>query len=343
MIINFISGRDLGGPKQSFVFYAKILKKLHPQLICIIRKGALLKNLLTKQDLDYAEVNYYRTGLPSLWPFKKTSAVKTLQSYNPKLIFVHKTLDIKWIAKALPNTKIIGIVHSFQDYNLQYTDAVIAVSEKVKQFLIKKNCTKPIYVVPNIAELGSTPKNKALPDVPLIGSMGVFRRTKAFSIFIKAMHLLKKDNVQFKAVLVGKGQLYYYYKYLICKYQLQNHLQLKSWLANNQREAFLDSLDLYICPSKSETFGMALIEAMSRMKRVISTRCGGPEEIIIDSVNGYLVNNQDAKHLADKVKALIQDSSLSKNIPDQAYQSVVENYSSKTLTQSLKKLLDIYL
>lgn len=340
MIINFISGKDLGGPKQSFILYAKALQELAPPLVCLIRQGALLKNLLIKQALNYKEINYYRSGPLA---FKKTSAINTLQSLNSKLIFVHKTLDLKWVAKALPNTKIIGIVHSFSNDNIQYADALIAVSNKVKEFLIKKNYNNPIYVIPNITELGSTPKNKTLSDTPLIGSMGVFRRTKGFALFIKTLHLLKKDNVKFKAILAGKGRLYYYYKYLIYKYKLQKHLQLKSWVFNHQREAFLDSLDLYICPSKSETFGMAIIEAMARMKRVISTRCGGPEEIITNSVNGYLINNQDAGHLAKKIKALIKEPSLSKEVPDQAYQSVLKNYSSKTLKQSLKKLLDIYL
>jgi len=38
-IINFISGKDLGGPKQSFVLYSKSLSDIGEDVVSVIHKG----------------------------------------------------------------------------------------------------------------------------------------------------------------------------------------------------------------------------------------------------------------------------------------------------------------
>ncbi|MBE8162516.1 MAG: glycosyltransferase family 4 protein [Bdellovibrionaceae bacterium] len=345
MIVNFISGKDLGGPKQSFILYSKALQKIYSPICSVIRKGALLKPLMDEQNIKTIELNYLRLNF---WPFKYwaiNKIKKQLKPLLPKIIFVHKALDLPLVVAALPKTKVIGVIHSFSASNIEYADALIAVSEKVKQFLINKNYKKPIYVIPNItvAEAFPSPKNKALPSVPVIGAMGVFRRTKGFHTLIKALFLLKKKNVPFQAVIAGKGKLYYYLQYLRWRYNLQDQLLLKSWIANKNKTAFLDSIDLYVLSSKLETFGMVIIEAMARKKRVIATKCGGPEEILTDAVNGYLIPKKNSLALANKLEHLIKNPQVSQDIPEKAYQSILNNYSLEVLTNHLQNLLRIYL
>lgn len=343
MLINFISGKDLGGPKQSFILYSKALQKIYSPISSVIRKGALLKQVMNDQNIDSIEIDYFRLNL---WPFKNQAIKKIkkqLEPLNPKIIFVHKALDLPLVATALTNTKIIGIIHSFHAANIEYADALIAVSEQVKQFLINKNYSKPIYVIPNVTTVNSPSQSKALPLIPVIGAMGVFRRTKGFHTLIKALFLLKKKKIAFKAVIAGKGRLYYYLKYLKWKYHLQDQLLIRPWVLNNERDKFLDNIDLYILPSKSETFGMVVIEAMARRKRVIATKCGGPEEVITNNVDGYLITKQNSLVLANKLEGLIKNSQVSQHIPNNAYQTVINNYSMDTLIKSLKNLLNTYL
>lgn len=343
MIINFISGKDLGGPKQSFVLYSQALQQIHSPIFSILRKGALLKPVLNDQNIKSIEVNYFRS---TLWPFKQ-KAIKEIKEklipLNAKVIFVHKALDLQLIATSLTNTKIIGVIHSFHAPNIEYADALIAVSEKVKQFLITKNYNKPIYVIPNITNTHLPVHNKPLPLVPLIGAMGVFRRTKGFHTLIKALYLLKKKKVKFKAVIAGKGRLYYYLKYLQWKYNLQGQLNIRPWVTNKERLKFLDSIDLYVLSSKSETFGMVVIEAMARMKRVIATKCGGPEEIITNNIDGYLIPKKSSLVLANKLEELIKNPHPSQHIPQRAYEKIIKNYSLDILVTKLKNLLNIYL
>ena len=69
----------------------------------------------------------------------------------------------------------------------------------------------------------------------------------------------------------------------------------------------MGSIDLYVLPSRTETFGMVVIEAMARMKRVITTKCGGPGGIITDGINGYLIEKESPDPLARKLKEIISN------------------------------------
>ena len=60
-----------------------------------------------------------------------------------------------------------------------------------------------------------------------------------------------------------------------------------------------------ISTSVYETFGQTLVEALSVVTPALSFRCSGPEDIILDGVNGYLVPAYDTAVYADRLAALL--------------------------------------
>jgi glycosyltransferase involved in cell wall biosynthesis len=74
-----------------------------------------------------------------------------------------------------------------------------------------------------------------------------------------------------------------------------------SFLGAIPRDVVRDSMwaaNCFVLPSHAENFGVVLIEALSTGLPVISTRCGGPEDIITDEV-GLLLRPGDEEGLAD--------------------------------------------
>lgn len=63
--------------------------------------------------------------------------------------------------------------------------------------------------------------------------------------------------------------------------------------------------------SEAETLSLTCIEASLAAVPVIATRCGGPEEIVVDGETGYLVERGDVDAMADRMSRLLDD-------PDQA-------------------------
>ena len=340
-ILNFISGKDLGGSKQSFVLYSEALNNLGYDVTSLIKKNALVKNLLVQKKLKIIEISYYRLNFIFFRWLAIYKLKKTIEKLNIDLIFVHKQIDIFLLRKALGDKVIIiGVIHELNSKHINFSNQLIAVSTLVKNFLLNNGYKKNITVIPNMVKLESEVQYKNIKSIPLIGSMGIFRRTKGFHILIEALHILKTRGVDFKAVIAGKGNFYYsfYLKYLKFRYRL-NELKIIDWIKNSERDRFLDNLDIFCLPSKRETFGMILIEAMMRMKVVIATKCGGAEEILTHNKNGFLIEKNSPVAMVNMIEAIINNQKNLYNISMNAHNFVKEHYEITKVQNKLDEII----
>ena len=72
----------------------------------------------------------------------------------------------------------------------------------------------------------------------------------------------------------------------------------------------LRELDVVVCSSHVETFGMCVLEAMACAKPVVATSVGGLPEVVDDGVSGILVPPHAPGRLADAVERLLEDPEL---------------------------------
>lgn len=73
---------------------------------------------------------------------------------------------------------------------------------------------------------------------------------------------------------------------------------------------FYASCDLFVAPSRYESFGLVFLEAMMFGKPVIACNAGGGPEVVTDSQTGFLVDPGDVEGLAKALEKLIRDSDL---------------------------------
>jgi glycosyltransferase involved in cell wall biosynthesis len=64
---------------------------------------------------------------------------------------------------------------------------------------------------------------------------------------------------------------------------------------------------LVVLPSRAESFGAVLVEALASGTPVVATRCGGPEDIVHEEA-GLLVPPEDPTALADAISAVLRDA-----------------------------------
>src|SRR5262249_14864068 len=74
------------------------------------------------------------------------------------------------------------------------------------------------------------------------------------------------------------------------------------------------SLDILAQPSRRETFGRTLIEAMATRKPVIASRVGGMPEVVADKESGLLVPEEDPQALAAAIVTLLEDPSRARRM-----------------------------
>ena len=75
-------------------------------------------------------------------------------------------------------------------------------------------------------------------------------------------------------------------------------------------DAWLQRADLFVAPSRYESFGLIFLEAMRWGMPVLGTTAGGIPEVVGHGVSGWLVPPEDPDALADGVIRLLRDGDL---------------------------------
>lgn len=164
--------------------------------------------------------------------------------------------------------------------------------------------------------------------------------TKGVDVLIDAMqyvvHALHINDI----VLDIVGYWYDEKKYhdQVKKYWLEKYVIFhwaKQW---SELVRFYKYADLMIVPSRAEWFGIIILEAMASWIPVIATRSGGPEDIIKNWVNGFLVKSDDHLALASKIIEFIgwKIENLDKVI-DNWYKTINEKYTWEIITSQIYK------
>jgi glycosyltransferase involved in cell wall biosynthesis len=99
--------------------------------------------------------------------------------------------------------------------------------------------------------------------------------------------------------IAGSGPIEYY-KNLAISLGISKHIE---WLGPLTREEAIqnyDKSDAFIMLSHFDTFGMVYVEALAMGKPIIATRCGGPEDIVVD-INGLLVDIGDIRAISSAI------------------------------------------
>jgi hypothetical protein len=79
-------------------------------------------------------------------------------------------------------------------------------------------------------------------------------------------------------------------------------------VADAQLEERLQRCDIFVAPSRYESFGLVFLEAMMFAKPVVGCRAGGMSEVIDEGVTGLLAESGDAASLASAIGVLLHDS-----------------------------------
>lgn len=90
---------------------------------------------------------------------------------------------------------------------------------------------------------------------------------------------------------------------------ISDRVHWQGWLPDDGLPDFFRALDIFVVPSFQEGLNIAGLQAMACAVPVVSTRCGGPEDYVIDGSTGYLVDF-DGNQLAEAIHKLIADRDL---------------------------------
>lgn len=119
---------------------------------------------------------------------------------------------------------------------------------------------------------------------------------------------------------------------------LNKYVFFKGKINNQNISEIYSQYHAFILLSKFETFSIVTAEAITHGLPVIVTKCGGPEEFVINGENGYLVEINNFKETKNAILNLIQNYHLFDSV--KIKQSIATKYSLDKITQQFITLYD---
>ena len=104
-------------------------------------------------------------------------------------------------------------------------------------------------------------------------------------------------------------------------------------------ERVIAAADVVVCSSHFESVGMVNVEAMACGVPVVSTRRGGPSEIIAEGETGFLVDAGDDAALAQRALQLLHDPALRRRMGAAGRARVEKNYSAEAMAAQFREHL----
>jgi glycogen(starch) synthase len=102
-------------------------------------------------------------------------------------------------------------------------------------------------------------------------------------------------------------------------------------VSDEDLDFYYRSCDLFICPSRYESFGLIAIEAMRHSKAVISSNRGGLAEIVIPGYTGLHVDPESPELLAVAILDLLNDPMKRNEFGRNGLAVFTERYTSKVM------------
>jgi glycosyltransferase involved in cell wall biosynthesis len=81
-------------------------------------------------------------------------------------------------------------------------------------------------------------------------------------------------------------------------------------LTEEQKRDFFAGIDIFALPSRTDSFGLVLLEAWANGKPNVCYRAGGPADLVRDGEDGFLVKCGDVTELRDRIECLVNDAAL---------------------------------
>jgi len=331
-ILQVVPSLNSGGVERCVVEISNYIINNKNSEVFIMSSGGWMQMLFHKK------CHHIKINVATKNPFKIIKNANVIKRFcdDNKIDIVHvHSRAPAWscyLARKKSNFKLITTVHAAYStsgifkkwYNsiMLKSDIVITVSDFLKNHIINNYDTSniKINVINRGIELGIFSRNKVshqrlsilssnlrLPDDKFIITVPArISENKGHIYLIQALNMIKYSD--YLCVFVGDWNNKAKYKAkldnMIKKLKMEDKINFTNSI-KDMAAMYLMS-DLVVLPSiKPESFGKVIIEAGSMGCVVLTTNIGNPKDIIINGINGFLIEPKDPLAMSRKIVDII--------------------------------------
>ena len=345
-----------GGAERSLLHIAcSLVARGHEVSIAALLKNpayelpSCIKYIEKDQGQQYADsIKYIFRKIKNRWLRYKTTktiienekpdVIATfLQANTLEILLAHKNIPIVSSERNAFNRELKRRDKYNKLFLNKFFDVVTVLTRYDKAFIGSR--LKNVVVIPHA--LASKPMSKQQYELSfpqrknllacgrLSGKTADGRLVKGFDLLIKAFAQIS-GSIEFDLDIAGDGkqEVLDSLKKLSKECGVENRVHFLGFIKDINH--LMESHSVFVLSSREEGFGRVVIEAMSAGCPVVSFDCSGPSEIIVDTIDGLLVESGNIRHLADSILKLATDEELRHQYGERALVDV-ERFNEKSI------------
>lgn len=314
-----------------FLFFAEIyhtLKIIKKENIDVLNShwilpqglvGAIIKKFTGKKHL----LTIHAGGL---------FALETLPFKHKVTNFIVVNCDHVTVVSSYNREKLLNLVTTNLRPEIEKKIKIIPMGVNIEKFIQKdKTMLRAKYGTPI--------------DTSMLLFVGRLSEKKGIEYIIKAMAIIIKNDKNIKLWIIGSGELEGDLKSLVNKLQLNDHIEFRGKVGEEELIESYILADIMIVPSIVTSYGdtegmpVVIMEALASGKPIITTDVGGITDAIMDGDTGILVQQKSSEELAKKIYELINDEELREHLSKNAVKCAREKFSWDVIANKYDQLI----
>ncbi|MGN1270357.1 MAG: glycosyltransferase [Clostridia bacterium] len=306
-----------------------------------------------KQEVILHELKY---KAPVGYYLNMVQLKKIYKNINPNIVNVHYASGYGTLAR-ISNTKPILLsiwgsdVYDFPneskikrrilEKNVMKADLIASTSNVMANELKRQfpNLKKEIFITPFGVDIEKFKKRECKREDNDFNIGNIKKLEKKYGIeylILGVKKLIDKLNTNGEKSLADSIKLYIYGKgnqreeleNLVKRNNLSKQVFFMGAIPNDIVPEKLSELDVFCATSilNSESFGVAVVEAMACELPIIATDVDGFSEVMVNNETGYIIERKNIDQIATNIEKLLRDKELRIRFGKNARKRVVENY-----------------
>lgn len=321
--------------------YLKALKKIY---ISTLMKTGLVKGYIKKKREDLGIVDYdieiaFKAGFCTLFTAFSTS--------KKKINWIHE--DYKLNDNTKKYRKLFNKCLNLFDKNILVSDGALESFKEIYPHIINLQVIENYINIEKIINLSNQPSIEAekiqlSKDKINIVSVGRLCKEKGYDRIINACIKLKKEgvlneNMQLDIIAIGGNNIYG--NVLEETLKKSNLTEVKIYFAegNSNYYPVIKKYDACLMASRSESFGIARVEALVLHVPVITTDVAASKKLLKSNLYGFIVENSETG-IYEALKRVMQNKSILVKLKENTKEFNYEENNNEIFNK-INKLLEV--
>lgn len=304
----------------------------------------------TVHRLSYA-LKVSNTPIALSWIFKVRRLLKEL---NPDIVNIHTPVpglgDIAafWTPKGkivvtyhggsmrkgvlIPDIAVWLYEHIALPFLLSRASRIICSSDFIRYDFLHRYIAKSATITPGVDTTLFEPNlfvKNTDPTVLFVAGLSASEQHKGLHILMDAIALAKKTIPTIRLAIVGEGDMQQGYQEYAHTLGIGENVTFFGKLFGEALARKYQEAHVFSLPSKNESFGMVILEAMATGIPVVATNVGGIPTLVTEGVHGYLVSPNDSHALAEKIVYVLTHSSVAAKLGAKGKEKATAEFSWK--------------